>query len=94
MYKRQGFRIGGVAGKEGFTLEADAYVSAMPVDPFKLLLPEPWKQMEFFSKLDGLRGVPVINIHLWFDRKLTEIDHLLFSRSIAERLCGHEQHLP
>lgn len=25
--------------------------------------------------------MPVINIHLWFDRKLTEIDHLLFSRS-------------
>ncbi len=76
-----GFRIGGVAGKEPYTLTADAYVSALPVDPFKLLLPEPWKQMPFFSKLDGLRGVPVINIHLWFDRKLTEIDHLLFSRS-------------
>ena len=79
--KVSGFSIGGVAGKEGFTLEADAYVSALPVDPFKLLLPEPWKQMEFFGKLDGLRGVPVINIHLWFDRKLTDIDHLLFSRS-------------
>ena len=76
-----GFRIGGVAGKEPYTLTADAYVSAMPVDPFKLLMPEPWKQMPFFSKLDGLRGVPVINIHLWFDRKLTDIDHLLFSRS-------------
>ena len=25
--------------------------------------------------------MPVINIHLWFDRKLTDIDHLLFSRS-------------
>jgi 15-cis-phytoene desaturase len=37
--------------------------------------------MPFFSKLAGLRGVPVINIHLWFDRKLTNIDHLLFSRS-------------
>jgi 15-cis-phytoene desaturase len=23
----------------------------------------------------------VINVHLWFDRKLTDIDHLLFSRS-------------
>ena len=76
-----GFRIGGVAGKEPYTLTADAYVSALPVDPFKLLLPDPWKQMPFFSKLDGLRGVPVINIHLWFDRKLTDIDHLLFSRS-------------
>ncbi len=75
------FQIGGVKGKEGFDLVADAYVSALPVDPFKLLLPEPWKQMEVFRKLDGLRGVPVINIHMWFDRKLTDIDHLLFSRS-------------
>jgi 15-cis-phytoene desaturase len=51
------------------------------VDPFKLLLPEPWKSLPYFSKLEGLRGVPVINVHLWFDRKLTTIDHLLFSRS-------------
>jgi 15-cis-phytoene desaturase len=75
------FQIGGVKGKEGFDLVADAYVSALPVDPFKLLLPEPWKQIDVFQKLDGLRGVPVINIHMWFDRKLTDIDHLLFSRS-------------
>jgi len=33
------------------------------------------------NRLDGLNGVPVINIHLWFDKKLTDIDHLLFSRS-------------
>jgi 15-cis-phytoene desaturase len=76
-----GFRIGGIKGQEGYTLTADAYVSAMPVDPFKKLIPEPWKDIPYFSKLDGLNGVPVINIHLWFDRKLTEIDHLLFSRS-------------
>lgn len=76
-----GFRIGGVAGREGRTVTADAYVSALPVDPLKLLLPEAWKSLPYFSKLEGLRGVPVINIHLWFDRKLTDIDHLLFSRS-------------
>jgi 15-cis-phytoene desaturase len=28
-----------------------------------------------------LEGIPVINIHLWFDRKLTSVDHLCFSRS-------------
>jgi 15-cis-phytoene desaturase len=76
-----GFRIGGIRGQEGRTVRADAYVSALPVDPLKLLLPEPWKQLPYFSKLEGLNGVPVINIHLWFDRKLTDIDHLLFSRS-------------
>jgi 15-cis-phytoene desaturase len=75
------FHIGGVRGQEPQVVEADAYVSAMPVDPLKLLLPEPWKSLPYFTKLDGLNGVPVINIHLWFDRKLTDIDHLLFSRS-------------
>jgi 15-cis-phytoene desaturase len=76
-----GFRIGGIKGRQGFTATADAYVSALPVDPLKLLLPDPWRQLPYFQKLDGLNGVPVINIHLWFDRKLTDIDHLLFSRS-------------
>jgi 15-cis-phytoene desaturase len=75
------FRFGGVKGNSDRAVEADAYVSALPVDPLKLLLPEQWRQKPYFSKLDGLRGVPVINIHLWFDRKLTDIDHLLFSRS-------------
>jgi 15-cis-phytoene desaturase len=75
------FHIGGVRGQEPQVVVADAYVSAMPVDPLKLLLPEPWKSLPYFTKLDGLNGVPVINIHLWFDRKLTDIDHLLFSRS-------------
>ncbi|KKI99927.1 15-cis-phytoene desaturase [Prochlorothrix hollandica] len=76
-----GFRIAGIQGQPEEILSVDAYVSAMPVDPLKLMLPEPWRQMEYFQKLDGLVGVPVINLHLWFDRKLTDIDHLLFSRS-------------
>jgi len=75
------FRIGGIRGQEPQLVQADAYVSALPVDPLKLLLPDPWRELPYFRKLDGLNGVPVINIHLWFDRKLTSIDHLLFSRS-------------
>lgn len=77
----QGFRLRGLNGTADTDFTADTYVSAMPVDPFKTLVPGPWKDMEFFKQLDGLEGVPVINIHLWFDRKLTDIDHLLFSRS-------------
>ncbi|MGI0488996.1 15-cis-phytoene desaturase [Pantanalinema rosaneae CENA516] len=77
----RGFLIRGLDGAPDEILTADAYVSAMPVDPLKVMLPEPWKQMEYFQKLNGLEGVPVINLHLWFDRKLTDIDHLLFSRS-------------
>lgn len=77
----KGYLMRGQDGSEDYVLEADLYVSAMPVDPLKVMLPQPWKAMPYFQKLDGLEGVPVINLHLWFDRKLTDIDHLLFSRS-------------
>ena len=77
----RGFLIRGLNGAADQVLTADVYVSAMPVDPLKVMLPEPWREMDFFKQLDGLEGVPVINLHLWFDRKLTDIDHLLFSRS-------------
>ncbi|WP_330202866.1 15-cis-phytoene desaturase [Cyanobacterium sp. Dongsha4] len=77
----KGFLIRGLNGEADEVFEADLYVSAMPVDPLKVILPSTWKEMSFFQKLDGLEGVPVINLHLWFDRKLTDIDHLLFSRS-------------
>jgi len=77
----RGFLIRGLNGAADEVLTADVYVSAMPVDPLKVMLPQPWREMDFFKQLDGLEGVPVINLHLWFDRKLTEIDHLLFSRS-------------
>jgi 15-cis-phytoene desaturase len=76
-----GFLIRGLNEAEDRALSVDAYVSAMPVDPLKVMLPKPWQKMEYFQKLKGLEGVPVINLHLWFDRKLTDIDHLLFSRS-------------
>jgi 15-cis-phytoene desaturase len=65
----------------GEIVVADAYVSTMPVDILKKLMPSEWKEIPMFEKLKGLEGVPVINVHLWFDRKLTTVDHLLFSRS-------------
>ncbi|KAG2500804.1 hypothetical protein HYH03_001566 [Edaphochlamys debaryana] len=65
----------------GEIVEGDLYMSAVPVDILKLLVPDQWKPMRYFSQLKELEGVPVINIHIWFDRKLTTVDHLLFSRS-------------
>ncbi len=60
---------------------ADAYVSALSVDPLKELLPAEWRRIPYFQQLQELEGVPVISLQLWFDRKLTHIDHSLFSRS-------------
>lgn len=40
-----------------------------------------WSTMPYFRQMDELEGIPVINIHMWFDRKLKNVDHLCFSRS-------------
>jgi len=77
----RGFLIRGLEGAADETITADAYVSAMSVDVMKVLTPLEWRKLDCFEKLDGLEGVPVINLHLWFDQKLTQIDQLLFSRS-------------
>jgi len=75
------FVIRGLNGVPEESIQADAYVSAMSVDALKLLMPEAWAGEPFFQKLEGLEGVPVINVQIWFDRKLTDVDQLLFSRS-------------
>lgn len=74
-------RVEGVKLRNGEIVTADHYVSAMPVDALKLKLPEKWRAMPFFKQLDELEGIPVINVHLWFDRKLRPYNGLVFSRS-------------
>ncbi len=77
----KGYLIRGLNGTSDEVITADAYVSAMPVDPLKPMLPQAWREKTFFQEMCKLEGVEVINLHLWFDRKITEIDQLLFSRS-------------
>ena len=67
--------------RSGETVVADEYVSAMPVDIVKRMLPKNWQNMPYFRQVDELEGIPVINLHMWFDRKLKAVDHLCFSRS-------------
>merc|ERR1719258_885708 len=67
--------------RDGTTVTADYYVSAVPVDIMKRMTPMAWQKMPYFRQFDELEGIPVINIHMWFDKKLDTIDHLCFSRS-------------
>lgn len=72
---------------------ADKYVSCVPVHIFQKLVPSEWRDPKhgqatasFFNNIDPLEPVPVINVHLWFDRKLGSLDdqsnnQLIFSRS-------------
>merc|ERR1719443_1367403 len=47
----------------------------------KRMMPKQWANLPHFAQLKELEGIPVINLHLWFDKKLDSVDHLCFSRS-------------
>jgi 15-cis-phytoene desaturase len=68
--------------RSGEKVYADEYVSAMPVDLMKRFVPQAWAKIPYFRQFDELEGIPVINLHLWFDAKFVKgVDQLCFSRS-------------
>ena len=74
--------IAKVVLRGGEEVIADEYVSALPVDVLKRVVPEAWSTLPYFRQLDELEGIPVMNLQLWFDTKFeSSLDGLAFSRS-------------
>lgn len=65
---------------DGHTISADAYISALPVHTVKKVIPNEWLTHKYFRDLHQFTGSPVINAQLWFDRKITDTDNLMFSQ--------------
>ncbi len=72
--------IKGAVLRDGHNIVADAYISALPVHNLKKILPPQWLAHKYFRNLHEFVGSPVINCQLWFDRKITDIDNLMFSQ--------------
>ena len=65
---------------DGHVVKADAYISALPVHSVKKILPEKWLRHDYFTNLFRFTGSPVANCQLWFDKKITDTDNLMFSQ--------------
>ncbi len=65
---------------DGQKIEADAYISALPVHSLKKVIPPSWLSHDYFLNLHQFTGSPVANCQLWFDRKITDTDNLMFSQ--------------
>jgi len=58
-------------------IQADAYVSAVPFERFRALVPEEALDLSLFQHS------PITGIHLWFDRPITDLPHAtLLDRTI------------
>lgn len=71
-------RVTGVDLTGGSSIEADAYVSALPFDVLLKVLPEDVASGEFFSTAASLSYSPIVGIHLWYDRTVMDQDFAVF----------------
>lgn len=58
--------------RDGSTLTADLYISAVPFFILRNLLSEPLFKTPFFSRTQNLTSSPILSISLWFDRAVTD----------------------
>jgi 15-cis-phytoene desaturase len=60
-------------------VEADYFVTALPIHNLKRLIPDEVKSQPYFDGLTKLSGVPVVTVHLWTDKQISNLDNCLFS---------------
>ena len=84
--------------EDGSVIEADLYMSAMPVHNLWKILPPALRAQAPFDGLRHLHGVPVMTVQLYFDRPVTGVNNLIFSSrshiSVYAELGCHMLRLP
>ena len=58
--------------RDGRSLEAANFISAVPPAQLLAMLPEPLAADPFFSRLSALGTSPIICVHVWLDREVTD----------------------
>ena len=68
-------KVASISLQDGSSVEAEAYLSALPFDVLCKLLPKSQASDPYFSMLDGLSVSPITAVHVWFDRPVTELGY-------------------
>ena len=75
----QNEKVSGFLLANGETVQADAYVIATPLHSTRQMLPEQLRRHVYFDNLWKLKSVPVMNVQIWYDRKVCQTDNLFFT---------------
>ncbi|MFQ6019884.1 MAG: hydroxysqualene dehydroxylase HpnE, partial [Dehalococcoidia bacterium] len=76
-----GGRVSGLALADGGSLAADYVVAALPPQGLLALLPAAARHDPFFAPAARIRTSPIVNLHLWFDRSVTNLEFAAFLNS-------------
>ncbi|MGH9675938.1 MAG: hydroxysqualene dehydroxylase HpnE, partial [Candidatus Acidiferrum sp.] len=71
--------------RDGSMVNADWYVMAVPFDRLLDLLPADWvARYECFSNVKQLSYSPITSVHLWFDRAVMDLPHVVLVDCVGQ----------
>jgi squalene-associated FAD-dependent desaturase len=80
---------------DGSEVTADWYVTAVPFDRLLALLPAPLVDAEpFFGNLRQLETSPITSVHVWFDRPITLLPHVVLVDGTGQWVFNRGQSEP
>jgi squalene-associated FAD-dependent desaturase len=81
--------------RQGASLEADWYVSAVPFDRLLDLLPPTVADAEpYFANLRHLETSPITSVHAWFDRPATQLPHVVLIDCVGQWVFNRGESTP
>jgi uncharacterized protein with NAD-binding domain and iron-sulfur cluster len=86
-----GGRVASVRLRDGRRIEASDFISAVPAPQLLRLLPENAVADPFFSRFTGLSSSPIICVHVWLDRQVTDSPFVGFIGTTTQWLFNKRQ---
>ena len=78
-------QVRGLELRDGSTVTADWYVAAVPFDRLlDLLSEEAVRQEPYFANLRNLETSPITSVHVWYDRPVTALPHVVLVDCVGQ----------
>jgi squalene-associated FAD-dependent desaturase len=82
--------VSGVTLRSGQSIPAEFVVLAVPFDRVASLLPDgALAKLPSLARLDEFRASPITGVHLWFDREVCPVDHVVTLGRLVQWVFNH-----
>ncbi len=78
--------ISGIRLRDGTGLRASYVIAAVPPPQLCRLLPDTIARDQFFARIEGLKSSPIICLHVWLDREVTNSAFVGFVGTVTQWL--------
>jgi squalene-associated FAD-dependent desaturase len=83
--------VDGAVLVDGTVLKADLYLSSLPADSALGLLPEAWREDDFFKLALEISWSPIVNVYIRYDRQVMDAPFAAFLGSEAQWVFNRSQ---